>query len=283
MMTAKFGPAGNCDAFYASGRKATVEAPAWLKEIGLDAYEFQAGNGLRVSDATLTAIGNQAKHHGISMSLHTPYFISLSGVDPEKRLKSITYIKDSLHAASLLGADIIVIHTGSAAKISREEAMSLAADTLYKTLEEIGDQPIKLGLETMGKINQLGTLEEVIALCKIDPILCPVVDWGHMNSRNVGGLFPDADAYRRVFHSIGEVLGDCYAKDLHCHFSKIEYTSAGEKKHLTFEDSVYGPDYLPLAEVIAKDGLSPRIICESAGTQADDALFMKHTLENLIK
>ena len=273
MMTAKFGPAGNCDAFYASGRKATVEAPAWLREIGLDAYEFQAGNGLRVSDATLNAIGNQAKHHGIAMSLHTPYFISLSGVDPEKRLKSITYIKDSLHAASLLGADIIVIHTGSAAKISREEAMSLAADTLYKALEEIGDQPIKLGLETMGKINQLGTLEEVIALCKIDPILCPVVDWGHMNSRNVGGLFPDADAYRRVFHSIGEVLGDSYAKNLHCHFSKIEYTSAGEKKHLTFEDSVYGPDYLPLAEVIARDGLSPRIICESAGTQADDALL----------
>ena len=104
MMTAKFGPAGNCDAFYASGRKATVEAPAWLREIGLDAYEFQAGNGLRVSDATLTAIGNQAQEHGIAMSLHAPYFISLSGVDPEKRLKSITYIKDSLHAASLLGA-----------------------------------------------------------------------------------------------------------------------------------------------------------------------------------
>ena len=283
MITAKFGPAGNCDAFYASGRKATVEAPAWLREIGLDAYEFQAGNGLRVSDATLNAIGNQAKMNGIAMSLHTPYYISLSGVDPEKRLKSITYIKDSLHAASLLGADIIVIHTGSAAKISREKAMSLAADTLYKTLEEIGDQPIKLGLETMGKINQLGTLEEVIALCKIDPILCPVVDWGHMNSRAVGGLFPDADAYRRVFHSIGEALGDSYAKNLHCHFSKIEYTSAGEKKHLTFEDEVYGPSFEPLAEAIAKDGLSPRIICESAGTQADDALFMKHTLENLIK
>ncbi len=221
MITAKFGPAGNCDSFYASGRKATVEAPAWLKEIGLDAYEFQAGNGLRVSDATLTAIGNQAKEHGISMSLHTPYFISLSGIDPEKRLKSITYIKDSLHAASLLGADIIVIHTGSAAKISREEALGLATDTLYKTLEEIGDQPIKLGLETMGKINQLGTLEEVIALCKIDPIFCPVVDWGHLNARALGSQFPDADAYRKVFYSIGEALGDSYAKSLHCHFSKI--------------------------------------------------------------
>ncbi len=283
MITAKFGPAGNCDSFYASGRKATVQAPAWLREIGLDAYEFQAGNGLRVSDATLSAIGEQAMQNGIAMSLHTPYYISLSGIDPEKRLKSIDYIKDSLHAAKMLGADIIVIHTGSAAKISRDEAMKLAADTIVRTLEEIGDQGIKLGLETMGKINQLGTLEEVIALCKIDPILCPVVDFGHLNARSVGGLFPDADAYRRVFYSIGEVLGDSYAKNLHCHFSKIEYTSAGEKKHLTFADEAFGPDFIPLAEVIAQDGLSPRIICESAGTQAEDALFMKNSLIERIK
>ncbi len=282
MTNAKFGPAGNCDSFYASGRKATLQAPAWLREIGLDAYEFQAGNGLRVSDATLSAIGEQAKLNGIAMSLHTPYYISLSGVDPEKRLKSIDYIKDSLHAAEMLGADTIVIHTGSAAKISREEAMKLAADTLVRTLEEIGNQKIKLGLETMGKINQLGTLEEVIALCKIDPILCPVVDFGHLNARAVGGLFPDTDAYRKVFYSIGEVLGDSYARNLHCHFSKIEYTSAGEKKHLTFADETFGPDFLPLAEVIAKDGLSPRIICESAGTQAEDALFMKNSLKKFI-
>ena len=282
MMTAKFGPAGNCDAFYASGRKATVEAPAWLREIGLDAYEFQAGNGLRVSDATLTSIGNQAKMNGIAMSLHTPYFISLSGVDPEKRLKSIPYIKDSLHAASLLGADIIVIHTGSAAKISREEALGLAADTLYKTLEEIGDQPIKLGLETMGKINQLGTLEEVIELCRISPVFHPVVDFGHLNAREMG-RFSGADSYRYIFDTIGSSLGDAYARTLHCHFSKIEYTNAGEKKHLTFEDTVFGPDFEPLAEAIAKEGLAPRIICESAGTMAEDALAIKTAYLNALK
>ena len=118
MITAKFGPAGNCDAFYASGRKATVEAPAWLREIGLDAYEFQAGNGLRVSDATLTAIGNQAREHGIAMSLHTPYFISLSGTDPEKRLKSIDYISRSLRASELLGATLFLCDNRSASAIT---------------------------------------------------------------------------------------------------------------------------------------------------------------------
>ena len=277
MLKAKFGPAGNCDLFYSEGHKSTMEAFGWLRNMGLDAYEYQAGNGLRTSEATLTAIGKKAKEHGILMSLHTPYFISLSGVEEEKRLKSLTYIKDSIRAAELLCADTIVIHSGSAAKISREEAMSLARDTLERAYEDNKDTKVKLGLETMGKINQLGTLHEVIELCKTAPCFVPVVDFGHLNAREVGGLFPDSDAYKRVFDTIGEKLGDEVARNLHCHFSKIEYTSAGEKKHLSFEDEVFGPFFEPLAETIVKYGLAPRIICESAGTQAEDALYMKRT------
>ena len=254
-----------------------MEAFGWLREIGLDAYEYQAGNGLRTSEATLSALGKKAKEHGILMSLHTPYFISLSGVEEEKRLKSLVYIKDSVRAAELLGADRIVIHSGSAAKITREEAMSLAKDTLEKVAEDNKDTPVKLGLETMGKVNQLGTLREVIELCKTAPCFVPVVDFGHLNARECGGLFPDADAYKRVFDLIGSELGDDKAINLHCHFSKIEYTASGEKKHLTFADTEFGPFFEPLAEVIVKYGLAPRIICESAGTQAEDALIMKRT------
>ena len=273
---ATFGPGGNSESFYNEGKKSTVQAPAWLKERGLDAYEYQAGNGLTAGDASLRKVGEEAKKHGILMSLHTPYFISLSGVEEEKRLNSINYISRSLHAAELLCADTIVIHTGSAAKITREEAMVLAADTLTKNLEVNGDTTIRMGLETMGKINQLGTLDEVLTLCKIAPIYHPVVDFGHLNARHLGGYFSDVDSYRAVFDKIATTLGDDYAYNLHCHFSKIEYTKAGEKKHLTFEDTVYGPDFEPLAEAIVREGVCPRIICESAGTMAEDALFMKN-------
>ena len=272
---AAFGPGGNSESFYNEGKKSTAQAPAWLAERGLDAYEYQAGNGLTAGDASLKKVGEEAKKHGILMSLHTPYFISLSGVEEEKRLNSINYISRSLHAAELLGADTIVIHTGSAAKITREEAMALAADTLTKNLEVNGDTTIRMGLETMGKINQLGTLDEVLTLCKIAPIYHPVVDFGHLNARHLGGYFSDVDSYRAVFDKIATTLGDDYAYNLHCHFSKIEYTKAGEKKHLTFEDAVFGPDFEPLAEAIVREGVCPRIICESAGTMAEDALFMK--------
>lgn len=273
--TAIFGPGGNSEAFYNAGYKSTAQAPEFLAKIGLGAYEFEAGNGLRATVATLQKIGEEAKKHGIEMSLHTPYFISLSGVEEEKRLKSITYIQESLAAAEALGADTIVIHSGSASKISRTEALELAKDTLTRTLEAVGDTPIHLGLETMGKINQLGTLEEVIELCRVDPHFYPVVDFGHLNARERGGLFPDRDSYRRVFDSIGNALGDEKARYMHCHFSKIEYTAAGEKKHLTFSDTVYGPDFEPLAEALVMDGLCPRIISESAGTQSEDALAMQ--------
>ena len=280
---ATFGPGGNSESFYDDGHKSTLEAPAWLAEIGLDAYEFEAGNGLRASEATLSKIGEEAKKHGILMSLHTPYYISLSGVEEEKRLRSIDYIRDSIKAAELLFADTIVVHSGSAAKITREEAMALASDTLCRTAEEFsGKTEVRIGIETMGKINQLGTLDEVIALCKIDPIFSPVVDFGHMNARNIGGYFTDVDSYRAVFDRIANELGDKYARSLHCHFSKIEYTKAGEKRHLTFEDDIFGPAFEPLIEAIAKGGYSPTIICESAGTQSDDALAMKKYYKEIL-
>lgn len=282
MSIATFGPGGNGDLFYKEGGKSTVQAPGWVKRFGLDAFEYEAGNGLTAGEASLRAVGEKAREHGIKMSLHTPYYISLSGVDPEKRLKSLEYIQKSLWAAELLGADTIVIHSGSAAKISREEAMALSRDTLEKVAEAVGETSIRLGIETMGKVNQLGTLDEVIEQCRVSPIYAPVVDFGHLNARNIGGAFPDVDSYRRIFDRIATGLGDGFAKNLHCHFSKIAYTTAGEKKHLTFADEEFGPRFEPLAEAIVREGVAPRIICESDGTQAEDALYMKNAYLSLL-
>lgn len=280
-MSALFGPGGNSEAFRLDGNKSTLDAPEWIRKIGLDAYEYEAGNGLAAGEAMLSAIGKRARENNIHMSFHTPYFISLSGVEAEKRLKSIGYIRQSLDAAKLLGAKTIVVHTGSAAKITREEAMRLAADTLIKTLESVDTYGIKIGLETMGKKNQLGTLDEVIELCKLDSAFVPVVDFGHLNARDCGGVFKTADDYLHVFEKIGEELGDDIAKYLHCHFSKIEWTDSGEKKHLTFADEQYGPAFEPLVEAIVRGGLSPTVICESAGTQSSDALAMKKYYKEL--
>ncbi len=276
MNRATFGPGGNGDLFYELGYKSTLQAFGWLKAYGLDAYEYEAGNGITAGDATLRAIGEKAREHGIRMSLHAPYFISLASAEEEKRLKSVEYVRRSLHAASLLGAATVVIHCGGVAKMTREEGMKNSVETLSLIAEMAGDTPIRLGLETMGKVNQLGTLDEVIELCGVAPVFSPVVDFGHLNARVCGGAFETVDDYRRVFDRIGERLGDSFARDLHCHFSKIAYTSAGEKRHLTFAQNEFGPAFEPLAQAMVKENVAPCIICESDGTQAEDALYMKH-------
>ncbi len=282
-MSAYFGPGGNSEAFKVWGGKSTLDAPRFVNEIGLDAYEYEAGNGIASSPEMLMAIGEAARKYNVRMSFHTPYFISLSGIEEEKRLKSIRYIEQSIEAARLLGASTIVVHTGSAAKISRDEAMRLCADTLVRTLSTVDTYGIKIGLETMGKVNQLGTLDEVLSLCRIDSAFVPVVDFGHLNARDRGGVFVTSDDYMRVFDKIDRNLGAEIACNLHCHFSKIEWTDKGERKHLTFADEIYGPAYEPLIEAIVKNGLSPTIISESAGTQSNDALTMKKYYMELIK
>ena len=278
MEYAKFGPGGNGDWFRADGMKNALQTPGWLKSKGIDAFEYEATRGVNASEDSLRAFGEKVREHGICVSLHASYFISLSSVEEEKRWNSVRYITQAVRAAEWIGAHTVVIHSGSTAKMSRETAMSLSKDTLEKALEAVGDTPVKLGIETMGKLNQLGTLEEVIEQCRIAPgRLVPVVDFGHLNCREQGKAFPNADAYRRVFDAVGTALGDGIARRMHCHFSKIEYTAAGEKRHLTFADDPmgFGPAFEPLCEALVRERLTPSIICESAGTQAEDALYMK--------
>ena len=276
-MSAKFGPAGNSDSFSAK-YKSTADAPSYLKELGLDWYEYQCGRGVRVSDKTAQTVRSAAERNGIGLSIHAPYFISLSSVEEEKRENSIKYILQSCDAAMRMGADRIVIHSGSCSKISREEALELAKETLIKARKqavEQGFEAIHFCPETMGKVNQLGTLEEVLELCKLDETFIPCIDFGHLNARTFGGIKTASD-YEAMIVKVADAIGEDRLKMFHSHFSKIMYTNpGGEKKHLTFEDKDYGPDFEPLMEIISRKNLSPVFICESAGTQAEDALTMK--------
>lgn len=126
----------------------------------------------------------------------------------------------------------------------------------------------------MGKINQLGTLEEVLELCTLDDEMLPCVDFGHLNARTLGGI-KSAEDYAAMLDAIENKLGHDRLSEMHVHFSKIEYTAGGEKRHLTFDDSIYGPQYEPLCELFASRGLNCTVICESDGTQAEDASLMK--------
>lgn len=245
--------------------------------MGLNAFEYQCGRGVNIGLEKAAELGRLAQEKGIALSLHAPYYISMSSVEEEKRNNSVNYILASAQVVHAMGGNRIVVHTGSCGKISREQALELAKDTMKKAiaaLDSAGLSNIHICPETMGKLNQLGTLEEVLELCRLDERLIPCIDFGHLNARTLGGLKKFED-YKAVFEAIENTLGLDRLRQYHAHFSKIEYTAGGEKKHLTFEDTVFGPDYEPVLELTLQKQCSPVIICESAGTQAEDAKTMK--------
>lgn len=272
-----FGTAGNSNSFYDMGYKATSQVPEYIKKMGINAYEYQCGRGVRVNQEQALKLKEGANALGVRLSLHSPYYISLSSLEEDKRENSISYILQSAQAARLIGADRVVVHSGSCSKISRAAALELAKDTIKKAVNELKRNDlydIRLCPETMGKVNQLGTLEEVVELCKVDESLIPCIDFGHLNARTFGGLKTMED-FEHIFKTMKNELGEERMRSFHSHFSKIEYTeNGGEKRHLTFADEVFGPNFEPVAELILKYNCSPVIICESDGTQAEDAKAM---------
>ena len=281
-MGAIFGPAGNSESFFAMGYKDNSGVAEYITKMGLDAFEYQCGRGVNISDKSAAAFGALAKGSGVTLSIHAPYFISLSSLEPEKRTGSARYFLESARAAAAMGAGRIILHSGSCGKQSREQALALAKETLAYCLartDEAGYSDLTFCPETMGKINQLGTLDEVIELCLIDERLIPCIDFGHLNARTHGGIQSKAD-YAAILDELKNRLGEYRYRNFHSHFSKIEYSEGGEKRHLTFEDSSFGPDPMPLMELVAERDLSPTFICESDGTQAEDAALLKKYYKN---
>lgn len=273
-MAALFGPAGNCEDFYVAGGKSSLEAPEWVMKHGLGAYEYQCGKGVKISDEAAEKLGENAKRCGVRLSVHAPYYISLSSEDAEKRDRSIDYILQTLNAAKCMGAERIVVHSGSCGSMTRREALALAKDTLGRALraaEEAGFGGIAICPETMGKVNQLGTVEEVVELCSISEKLIPTIDFGHVNARGGGCLKRDED-YAKIFDMIASKLGSARGERFHAHYSRIEYTACGEKKHHRFDETEFEPEFDPIARIAAARGLSPTIICESRGSQTRDAV-----------
>lgn len=277
-MRAMFGTAGNPDRFQAEGFKASKDMPLWLKGKGLDAYEYQCGKGVSVGEATARAIGEKAAQAGIVLSLHAPYFVNPANPDPDSQEKTAGYVLAACRVARWMGAGRVVIHTGALQKRTRADALATARESfkiLRRRCDDEGYEDILLCPETMGKINQLGDLEEVLALSVVTHGLLPCVDFGHLYARSLGAL-EGQKATARMLDRMAEVLGEEKARCFHSHFSMIEFTpKGGEARHLTFDQTDFGPDYRPLCRELARRRWSPTIICESAGTQDVDALTMK--------
>ncbi len=273
----KFGPSGNSIAFNQAGYAKSEDSAKWVKDLGLTCFEYSFGRGVSISDEKALSIGKAFKQNGVEISVHAPYYINFANPDQDMCEKSYAYMISSAKKLKLLGGKRVVFHPASQGKMSRENAVELTKDRLKVLRDKIyseGLDDLIYCPETMGKLGQIGTIEEIVEFCKIDKIYVPCVDFGHVNAREFGSLKTQADYIQRLEYMIAE-LGMEKMKNFHIHFSKIEYSAKGEVRHLTFEDSHFGPNFEPLAVGLKKLGLQPYIVCESAGTQDIDAVKMQ--------
>ena len=278
----KFGPSGNSESFYARGLSHTEDAAKFVREMGLDCFEYSFGRGVRMSEGKAISIGEAFAAQDVEISVHAPYYINFANPSDESAQNSYNYVLESGRALKLMGGKRCVFHSATQGKAEREDAVRLTEERL-KTLRDYiylnGLSDLYFCPETMGKIAQIGTLEEIVRFCKIDKVFLPAVDFGHINAREQGSLHTVSDYKSRLEYMIGE-LGYERVKHFHVHFSRIQYGAKGEIRHLTFADTVFGPFFEPLAAALKELKLEPYIVSESAGTQAEDALEMKRIYES---
>lgn len=279
----RFGPAGVPPMFRLMGAT-TADVPKLLHEEGLDAFEYQAsrwGQKPQVNREDAVRLGEEARKNDVKLSMHGSYFINLSGkrevVEASKRR-----LIACATGADWMGAYVVVFHTGFYGKFEKDYAFKTCVSALKEVSAEMKSLGLKakLGPETMGRNFQVGTLDEILTINQEVEGTQLVVDWGHLHALRLGALKKVED-FRAIAEKIELKLGTEALRSMHCHFSKIEFSSQGEKRHHTLDEERYGPEFRLLAEVIADFGLHPTMICESPILDID-ARKMQVTLKEVL-
>ena len=281
----RFGPAGVPPSFRRL-KAALEDVPKLLQKEGLDAFEYQAvrwGGKPQIKREVAERLGSEAEKHDVWLSLHGSYFINFCG---EKNV--IEASKQRLiacaTAAEWMNAHIVVFHPGFYGKKEPKEVFRSCLEALKDVVESmktLGIKKVKIGPETMGKQSQFGSLEEILKLCEEVEQTQPVIDWAHLHARDKG-RFRTIEDFRKVVEKIENRLGTEAVKDMHCHFTKVEFTEKGEKRHHTLDEAEYGPDFTLLAKVIVEFKLRPVIISESPVLDVD-AVKMRDILQREIR
>jgi len=280
----RFGPAGVPPIFRILGAQ-SFDVPRLLREEGLDAFEYQAGRWgqkpqMQREDAE--RLGVEARKNDVWVSMHGSYYVNLSGkkevVEASKRR-----LVACATAAQWMDAYVVVFHTGFYGRFEKSYAFKNCVEALkdiVETMKGLGIRDVKLGPETMGRVFQVGTLDEILTICEEVEQTQLVIDWSHMHARRQG-RFRAVEDFREVAEEVERRLGTEAARDMHCHFSKIEYTDKGERRHHVLDEPRYGPDFAMLAEVIAEFKMRPVIICETPLLDVD-AMKMRDTLREVM-
>jgi len=281
----RFGPAGVPPLFRVLGAR-IPDVPGLLREENLDAFEYQAvrwGQKPQMKQEDAECLGAEARKNDVLLSMHGSYYVNLCG-KKEVAEASKKRLVACATAANWMGAYVVVFHMGFYGRLEKSYAFRTCVNALkdiIATMNSLGIRNVKLGPETMGKVFQVGSLDEILTICEEVEQTQLVIDWSHMHARRQG-RFRKVDDFRAVAEEVERRLGTEAARTMHCHFSKIEYTDKGERRHHVLDEARYGPDFEMLAEVIAEFKMRSVIICETPLLDLD-AVKMRDTYKKIVQ
>jgi deoxyribonuclease IV len=279
----RFGPAGVPPMFRLMGAT-TFDTPKLLREEDLNAFEYEAvqwGQKPQIKQEHAQKLREETRKNDVRLSMHGSYYINLAGkkevVEASKRR-----LIACATAADWMGAYVLVFHTGFYGLFEKDFAFKTCLDAIKQVKAEMQSLglKVKLGPETMGRKFQVGSLDEILSINREVEGIQLVIDWGHLHARGLGALKKIED-FREIAEKVEQQLGTDVLRNMHCHFSTIEFNSQGEKQHHTLDEKRYGPDFRLLAEVITDFKMNPTVICETPNLDVD-ARKMKAALKEVI-
>jgi len=272
-----FGPAGKPIEF----KGKAYESPEFLSPKGLYAFEYQSTHGVRIGEESSLKLKGSAENNGVLVSMHGPYYINMCSKEEEKINNSIERLVQCAKVGEYMGAYRLVFHPGFYTNRKPEFCLDLAKKSFKRLIERCEEEGIEnytFAPETTGKRSQLGNLDEIIDICASFNHFEPTIDFAHIHARGRGILNKKED-YNCIFSKLEDNLD---IDRLHCHFTTIEYTYSGERKHHTLsENDKYGPYIEDLLLNLIENDWKATIICETPLID-QDALKMKELYDSLI-
>jgi deoxyribonuclease-4 len=239
--------------------------------------------GVKMGEQTAKDVGKAAKENDVSLSCHAPYWINCCALETVKLARSVHNIVDSAKAMHAMGGRIAVFHPGFYMGRGSAECLKLVKETMLQAVEKLhsmGIRDVILGMELTGKGSQFGNIDEICQLAAEIPQSAPVIDFAHHHARN-NGKIKKAEDYLELFEKMEKALGRKAVENFHSHFSEIEYTAKGERRHLEL-GTTNEPPFKLLAQVCVENGYDGTIICETPLLD-QDALKMQRIYNALKK
>jgi deoxyribonuclease-4 len=259
------GPAG-----YPEGSRSPADGVRQVKAAGLNALEVQFVRNVLYNPEKAEEARRQSLEDGVLLSAHAPYYVNLNSSSPETRAKSEEWVLRAMRGAEAFGAWMVVVH---AATYGEDAPRSTArvAGSLHRVRETADGESLKavIGLETMGKKASWGTVPEILEVMNEVPGVLPVVDFAHLQAR---GPPLDREGLQAVLHSVSNV------PRLHCHLSGIEFTAAGERKHLRLGE---GLDHRMVLDSLKDSGREATVICESTSPMEDAQIIQRYVSQGI--